>query len=206
MPVFSLMFIDFSKNQLALALRAVQTGGYATACTALSAEEKAIIYHYSYQGSEEIKAPVRQKDGLNDEPLGMGLAAALAKLPLYDGLVFSAELWDEVELSALLMRFAIDPSAFAKAKTVKRWPTFLSASQTRRVAVDHQNFGKKNCILSILSKNGRHIDALSHRGINGHDPAAGEREVLFLPNTRFHIVSVLPATATTELEIGLVEI
>jgi|GEM_PF-6038343 len=193
-------FIDFTKPRLAHALRTVQTGGYATACPALSAEEKALIYHYTYQGSDEIKVPIRLKNGLVDEPLGLGLVAALHKLPAHTGQVYSAELWDAQELAALHLKAVVSDAGFSGTK---RWPTFLSASTTRRIAMQHlESFGgQKNCILSIFSRTGRYIDELSHHGIHGRDPLATETEVLFLPNTLFRVVSVHRATTHTEIQL-----
>ena len=198
-PPYSLL--DFTESRLAHALATVQTGGYQTASPELNAYEKAIIYHYTYHGSAEIKDPVRAHDGALTEPLGQSLAAALRKLPPCAGLVYRAELWTEAELLALLRRAATGPNPFHLNE--KRWPTFLSASQSSRVAHDHLfNYGgRKNCRLLIVSQTGRYIDALSHYGANGRDPAASEREVLFLPNTRFRIVQVRHATTYWEIEL-----
>ena len=82
-PPFSLL--DFTESRLAHALATVQTGGYQTAFPALGAYEKAVIYHYTYQGSAEIKDPVRAHDGATTEPLGQSLVAALRKLPPTSG-------------------------------------------------------------------------------------------------------------------------
>lgn len=198
-PPFSLL--DFTESRLAHALATVQTGGYQTAFPMLNAYEKALIYHYTYQGSAEIKDPVRAQDGLIIEPLGQSLVAALHKLPPYVGLVYSAELWTEAELYDLQRRAATGPNPFHLNE--KRWPTFLSASQSSRVAHDHlfHYGGRKNCRLLLVSRTGRYIDALSHYGANGRDPAASEREVLFLPNTRFRVVQVRHATTHWEIEL-----
>lgn len=193
--------LDFTESRLAHALATVQTGGYQTALPELNAYEKALIYHYTYQGSAAIKDPVRAHDGALLEPLGQCLAAALRKLPPYAGLVYSAEFWTEDELLDLQRRAATGPNPFHLNE--KRWPTFLSASQSSRVAHDHlfHYGGRKNCRLLLVSRTGRYIDALSHYGANGRDPAASEREVLFLPNTRFRVVQVRRATTYWEIEL-----
>lgn len=194
------MTLDFTKEKLAQALQTVQTGGYATACPTLNAEEKAIIYHYTYRGSDEIKIPVRENDGATTEPMGQLLAAALTKLPPYRGLVYSAEWWDEEEVQALQLHVAARNAGFGGSK---RWPTFLSASTSRRIARLHLESygGRKNCLLTIVSKTGRYIDELSHHGVHGPDPLATETEVLFLPNTRFRVVAVHYATSHAEIQL-----
>lgn len=193
--------LDFTEIKLAHALRAVQMGGYATAAPKLSAKEKALVYYYTLDGSEAIKDPLRKAAGANNEPLGQALAVALAKLPPYAGPVYSAEWWEEADLKSLRLLAAIG-AIFSPAAIT--WPTFLSASASRRVAMEHlvsYPTRPKNCLLYILAKAGRYVDAVSHRGTNGSDPAVAEREVLFLPNTRFRVVKVRPATTYTEIEL-----
>lgn len=193
--------LDFTETKLAQALRAVQTAGYATALPELSAKEKALIYYYTLDGSEAIKDPLRKAAGNNKEPLGQALAAVLVRLPSYAGPVYSAEWWEEADLNAL-RRLAAIGATFAPAAIT--WPTFLSASASRRVAMEHlvsYPTRPKNCLLYMLAKSGRYVDAVSHRGANGSDPAVAEREVLFLPNTQFRVVKVRPATTYTEIEL-----
>ena len=190
---------DFTSPKLAQALRAVQTGGYATALPELSAEEKALIYHYTLDGSDSIKNPLPGAVGADARLRGLALAAALRKLPPYAGPVYSAEWWEPAELDPLRLLAAIGlPQAAIK------WPTFLSASTSRRVALDHLLYyptRPKNCLLYILAKTGRYIDAVSHRGIHGEDPPMAEREVLFLPESRFRVVKMQRATTYTEIEL-----
>jgi len=198
--------LDFSKPDLSHALSAVKTGGYANAFAGygLSSEEKALIYHYTYQGSDDIKKPVRASGGQLLEPLAQGLAAALAKLPVYEGIVYSAELWDTQELETLQLA-AVANTPFHL--DIKRWPTFLSASKLIKVAKEHLTSfgGTKNCLLKIESRTGRYIDALSHRGQHGRDPADPEEEVIFLPNTQFEILSMRVGSATSAAELVLSE-
>ncbi|AMR27791.1 hypothetical protein A0257_12270 [Hymenobacter psoromatis] len=193
--------LDFTTPKLAQALRAVQQGGYAAALPELSLPEKALLYYYTRDGSEAIKDPLRQAAGSNEEPLGQALAAALAKLPPYRGPVYSAEWWNEDDLKAMRLLAAIGLTSAPAAIT---WPTFLSASTSRRVALEHLTSfvtRPKNCLLYILSKSSRYVDAVSHRGENSRDPAMAEREVLFLPNTRFRLVNIRQATTYTEIEL-----
>lgn len=199
--------IDFTEKRLAHALTIVQTGGFAKAYEQLNltAHEKALVYHYTHQGSAEIKIPVRESNGLLLEPLGQGLAAVIDKLPPHSGVVYSAELWNEDELRTLQLAAATS-NPFHVNK--KRWPTFLSASTLKRVANRHLTSygGEKNCLLQIFSQTGRYIDDLSYHGRHGHDPADPEKEVLFLPNTRFEILDVRFDSATNIAEIELSEL
>lgn len=193
--------LDFTSKILADALKAVQVGGYAAALPALSAEEKALIYHYTRDGSDSIKNPLPGAAGADARLRGLALAAALRKLPPYAGPVYSAEWWEPAELNPLRLLAAIG-LAFSPAAI--KWPTFLSASTSRRVALDHllhYPTRPKNCLLYILAKTGRYVDAVSHRGIHGEDPPMAEREVLFLPGTRFRVVKMQPATTHTEIEL-----
>ena len=193
--------LDFTTPKLAHALQAVQQGGYAVALPELSSPEKALLYYYTFDGSEAIKDPLRTAAGANTEPLGQALAATLAKLPPYRGPVYSAEWWDETDLKALRLLAAMG-APFAPAGIA--WPTFLSASTSLRVALEHlESFQTrpKNCLLYIVSKAGRYVDEVSHRGVNGPDPPVAEREVLFLPNTRFRVVGISQATTHTVIEL-----
>lgn len=192
---------DFTAPKLAQALQVMQTGGYATALPKLSAEEKALIYHYTLDGSDSIKNPLPGAAGLDARLRGYALANALYKLPPYVGPVYSAEWWEPAELNPSRLLNAI---GLGFSPDVVRWPTFLSASTSRRVALEHllhYPTRPKNCLLYILSKTGRYIDALSHRGINGTDPPVAEREVLFLPATQFQVVAVHQQTSYLEIEL-----
>ena len=48
---------EYISQHLPEALRRVQTGGYATAHPALTPAEKALVYHYTATGAEELNAP-----------------------------------------------------------------------------------------------------------------------------------------------------
>ena len=137
---------DFTTPKLAHALQAVQQGGYASVLPTLNSREKALLYYYAFDGSEAVKGPLRAA-GANKKPLGQALAATLAKLPPYNGPVYSAEFWDETDLKALRL-MAATGTPFAPAHVV--WPTFSSASTSRRVALEHLNSfltRPENCLL-----------------------------------------------------------
>ena len=180
-------------------LQLMQTGGYATAHPELTPQEKALLYHYTYTGSQSLNVPMYHNGGVLTTPFGLGMAAALRKLPLYSGVVHSAAQWEVAELRALQLRVAVGQVAISLG--VKRWPAFLSASRSRAVAKQHLNYSPKNCLLSIFSKTGRLIESLSHYGPNGPDSAANEQEVLFLPAALFRVVAVRQTTSFTEIEL-----
>lgn len=194
--------LDFSDTDLALALRMVQAGGYATSHPELTPEEKAIIYYYTHSNAcaKAIKGPIAQADGTIVEPAGLWLQAALAKLPLYVGLVYSAEQWPAADLQLLLLRQTQGvPLGTIRGTT---WPNFMSSSTSKPVAVKHffNNSAHKNCLLRIFSRSGRYIDALSRFGINGQRNDPSENEVLFLPSTVFRVVSI-KQTSFSEIEL-----
>lgn len=190
--------LDFTTNPLADALATVQAGRYASAHPDLSDIEKALIYHYTDTGSQPLNLLLHAQAGRNTTPLGQELAAAVARLPPYQGLVYSAAFWQEEELRRLWLQAAAG-SAFALDE--KRWPAFLSASKSLAVARQHLNYSPKNCLLFINSKTGRSVEALSRYGPNGPDPYENEREVLFLPRTRFRLLAVRSATTYLEIEL-----
>lgn len=194
--------LAYVSQHLPTELRLMQTGGYATACPELSDAEKAVIYYYTYTGSSTINHVLHTGKGENGALVGQALASALSKLPpLSNELVFSAAWLPPPDWQHLLAAAA----GTGLLDTLPlRWPAFLSASQVLRVAEQHLNYSPKSCLLAIRSKTGRLVEAVSHYGPNGPDPAQNEREVVFLPSTQFQVVNI--GGATRWPEIGLVEL
>jgi hypothetical protein len=192
----------YVSQHLPAELRLMQTGGYAAACPELVPAEKAVIYHYTHVGSSEANRALHDSNGSTDTPFGQALATALAKLPPFKGQqLFSAAWLTQPRWQQLLVAAA--DTAMPDLAPLP-WPAFLSASQALLVAEQHLNYSPKSCLLSIRSKTGRLVESLSHYGPNGPDPAQNEREVIFLPNTQFSVISLNLATPWPE--IGLVEL
>lgn len=189
----------YAASYLPTELALVQSGGYATAHPELTPAEKALVYHYTDTGSGALNRALHQHGGIIETTQGYGLAATLTKMPAYKGPAYSAALWNSVDLAVLLRKAASGDTPFNL--DIVRWPAFLSASRSLAVAQQHLNYSPKNCLLIISSKTGRHIEALSRYGPNGPDPAMNEREILFLPGTRFEVVAVRPATSFAEIEL-----
>lgn len=194
--------LTYVSQHLPAELLLMQTGGYAAAHPELSAAEKAVIYYYTHTGSGRVNRALHASNGDASTLVGQALASTLNKLPsLSNELVFSAAWLTQPDWQQLLAAAAgtnlLDTAPL-------RWPAFLSASQALVVAEQHLNYSPKNCLLAIRSKTGRLVEAVSHYGFNGPDPAQNEREVVFLPNTQFQVVSI--GGATPWPEIGLVEL
>ena len=203
--MISLPKLDFSEPYLANALRVVQERGYVTAyadCD-ITPEEKAIIYYYthSHECSDAIKGPIARAGGVIAEPMGLWLQAALTKLPPYGGLVYSAEQWPAATLLLLQQLQAADKPLGTLANVP--WPNFMSSSLSKKVAERHRSNNpiRKNCLLTIFSRTGRYIEALSRYGVNGSYGVDSEREVLFLPHTSFRVVGIRQKTSHSEIEL-----
>lgn len=163
-----------------------------------------MVYHYTDTGSAALNQQLFAGAGIDSTPFGTGLATTLEKLPPYEGVTYSAAWWSPAELLELQIRAASAGLPFQF--DVKHWPTFLSSSLSIKVAKQHLNYSPKNCLLFITSRTGRWVEALSRYGPHGPNPAVSEWEILFLPGTRFEIVSVTLGHATAFCEIELQEV
>ncbi|RZJ91146.1 MAG: hypothetical protein EOO60_08275 [Hymenobacter sp.] len=203
--MISLPPLDFSDPYLAHALRVVRERGYVTAHTDcdLTPEEKATIYYYthSHECANAIKKPIAEAAGVISEPSGLWLRAALNKLPPYNGPVYSAEQWPADTLLLLHQRQAAGEPLGTLAGVP--WPNFMSSSISRKIAERHlfDNLHRKNCLLTVLSRAGRYIEALSRYGSNGQHGIDNEQEVLFLPNTSFRVVDIRQKTSYSEIKL-----
>lgn len=167
---------------LPTALRAVQTGRRATAHPELTLPDKALIYHYSEDGYETLNQHLHTTGGHNTSLFGVGLAAALAKLPPYSGEASSGVYLSPDQLQQY--------RACAQDGQPVSWPAFLSASLRIAIARQYLHVFRKNCLFSIQSRTGRLIEQVSKFGIDGQN----EYEVLFVPNTRFEVLEVADET------------
>ncbi|UYZ63948.1 ADP-ribosyltransferase domain-containing protein [Hymenobacter weizhouensis] len=168
----------FVSQHLPDALRAVQTGRRATAHPELTLLDKALIYHYSEGGYEPLNQHLHTNGGHNTSLFGMGLVAALGKLPPYVGEANSG-----VYLSpGQLQQYRV----YAQNGQPVSWPAFLSASLRITIARQYLHASGKNCLFSIQSRTGRLIEQISKFGVDGQN----EYEVLFVPNTQFEVLEV----------------
>jgi hypothetical protein len=184
--------LAYVEQELAAELALMQTGGYLAACPELTAAEKAVIYKYTKDGSMALNEQLHQEPGRC--PLwGQGIAAALAKLPPYQGpIVRSAGYLSPAQLQLYYECVATG--------TAVVWPAFFSTSASAAVARQHLGYGRKNVLFLITApRTGRLVEALSHYGPNGPDPYVTESEVLFAPGTWFRVLEVKPATGYLEI-------
>ncbi|RYY14850.1 MAG: hypothetical protein EOO36_13570 [Cytophagaceae bacterium] len=206
LPTIRLMnqaaLVAYVTQYLPAELRLMQMGGYATVHPTLLAEEKALLYHYTANGSTAINQSLRASQGVPADILTQELVAAAQKMPLYEGSAFSAAHLNPAELGRLQMVFTGGTPQTAQRVT---WPAFLSASRSLLVAERHLNYTgpprPNNCLFQISSLRGRVIELLSHYGPNGYDPYDNEQEILFLPNTTFRIIGVSFATAWPQVAL-----
>lgn len=193
---------DYVSQHLPAELRLMQTGGYATTHPELTPQEKALLYHYTANGSTAINQSLRASQGVPADTLTQGLVAAAQKMPLYEGSAFSAAHLSLTELSRLRTVFTGGTPQTAQHFT---WPAFLSASRSVLVAERHLNYTgpprPHNCLFQISSLRGRAVELLSHYGPNGYDPYDNEQEILFLPATTFRIVGINFAAAWPQVEL-----
>ena len=182
--------LAYVSQHLPAELHLMRTSSYVAAYPMLSPAEKAIIYHYTDDGYEHLNTALHR--GAAMPPVGQALRAALAKLPAHRGAVYSRAQLDAAQLAGFTLALAhTDGPMLAYLD----WPAFLSASQSLRAAHQFRSGPGKNCLFLIDSKTGRSIEAVSRYGTS-------EREVLFLPNTRFRVTAVLPATGYTEIVLA----
>lgn len=157
--------------------QAMQRGRRATALPQLTHAEKAAIYFYTDEGYEALNRGLHATGGRLTSIMEQGLAAALAKLPPYEGEVISG-----VRLTpAQLQQYR----ACLQSEQPVSWPAFLSASQRIGIARQYLHNGK-NCLFVIQSRTGRPIEEVSKFGVNGQN----EHEVLFAPNTQFEVLGI----------------
>ncbi|RZK29338.1 MAG: hypothetical protein EOO63_09270 [Hymenobacter sp.] len=194
--------LAYVSQHLPAELRLMQTGGYASVYPALSAEEKALIYHYTASGSTAINQLLHTSQGSPTDTLSQELLVAVQKMPLYEGTAYSAAHLSPTELSRLRAVFTGGTPQTAHRIT---WPAFLSASRSILVAERHLNYTgpprPHNCLFQISSLRGRSIELLSHYGPNSDDPHDNEQEILFLPTTTFRIVGINFATVWPQIEL-----
>lgn len=183
--------LAYVSQHLPAELHLMQTSSYATACPMLSPAEKAIIYHYTDDGYEDLNTALHRA-GAAMPPFGQALQATLAKLPVHRGAVYSGAQLDADQLADFALALA---HADGPMLVYLDWPAFLSASQSPQAAQQFRSGPGKNCLFLIDSKTGRSIEAVSRYGIS-------EREVLFLPSTRFRVTSVLSATGYAEVVLA----
>ncbi|MBF9224078.1 ADP-ribosyltransferase domain-containing protein [Hymenobacter ruricola] len=153
----------------------------------LTTLDKAAIYYYTDDGFEALNRKLHASSGANNTLLGQGLAAALAKLPAYVGLVFCGAQLRTGQL--LFYRASMDSGEPVS------WPAFLSASQKATVAHQYLHSPRKNCLFVIQSRTGRLIGEISKYGVDGQN----ESEVLFAPRTRFEVVAMVAETGYTRI-------
>lgn len=194
--------LAYISRHLPAELYLMQTGGYATAHPTLPAEEKALLYYYTNNGSTDINQQLHVSQGVPANAISQELVAALSKMPLYEGSAYSAAHLSLAELSRLRAVFTDGTPQTAQTIT---WPAFLSASRSVLIAERYFNYTgpprPHNCLFQLSSLRGRSIELLSHYGPNGPDPQANEQEILFLPNTTFRIVGVNFTTAWPQVEL-----
>jgi hypothetical protein len=194
--------LSYVQQHLPAELHLMQTGGYVTAHPELTPQEKALLYHYTANGSTAINQSLRASQGVPANTLTQELVAAAQKMPLYEGSVYSAAHSSPAELSRLQAVFTGGTPQTAQRIT---WPAFLSTSRSLLVAERHLNYTgpprPHNCLFQISSLRGRSIELLSRYGPNGYDPYDNEQEILFLPATTFRIIGINFATAWPQVEL-----
>jgi hypothetical protein len=189
MPLFSPTSVtntelnDYIEVRNPDALQAVQTGSRANVFPELTAAEKAIIYHYTDVGFEDLNEALHEGKVTANNVLGSGLVIALNKLQAHQDVVYSGAYITPKQLKAC-------QNALVQQKPFI-WPAFLSSSISLEVArryltVNYLNVSK-NCLFTIQSKKGRLIEEVAVYGSNGQLPGQNEREVLFTPDTHFNV-------------------
>lgn len=168
----------YVEQNLPTALQAVQSGRRATAHPELTLPDKALIYHYSDDGYEALNRHLHANGGHNTSLFGVGLAAALSKLPPYAGEANSGVYLSPGQLQQYRTR--------AQDGQPVSWPAFLSASLRIAIARQYLHASGKNCLFSIQSRTGRLIEQISKFGVDGQN----EYEVLFVPNIQFEVLEV----------------
>lgn len=165
--------------------------------------EKALIYHYTATGSTPINRLLHANSGEQPAILAQQLMAAVQKMPTYEGSAYSAAHLSPALLGSLYVTSLIGDTVLTAGKI--KWPAFLSASRSMRIARRHMDYTNPptphNCLFVLNSLQGRSIELLSQYGPNGRDPLDGEQEIIFLPNTTFRIIGADFATPHPLIEL-----
>lgn len=141
----------------------------------LNAYEKAIIYHYSDVGFEEINELLRKSKGRNFNEFGKHLNIVLNKLHDFEGLVYRGAHLNKNELNRYL-------KAFKENKIITEY-SFISTTKSRLIAMSF----KGNVLFRMFSRTGKDIEKIAKFGISGYP---NEREILFNSNRKFRILDI----------------
>lgn len=148
----------------------------------LSLYEKAFVYKYTKDVMKVEAVNGALRDGHEPEFASL-LKAVLQKMPPFVGQVYRGSDLSKKE------RERYQPGRIVHE------PTFLSSSRQKRIA--YQFCG--NSMFSLLSwERGRSVERLSKFGSNS---SQNEKEVLFLPGTRFRVLGVTKERSYTLIRL-----
>lgn len=186
-----LAILDYVETNHPDALQIIQRPHYAEAFPHLSQAEKALIYLYTFDQSEELNEGLYNhytRKRVANSPFAKGLKRALSQLDSIECIVYKGAYLSDNQ-------FANFARALARREPIV-WPAFLSSSVSLKVAERfladygfHETKGK-NCLFIIESRSGKHIGKLSHYNADGPDPSNDEEEVLFSLGTRFNVLGI----------------
>jgi len=166
--------LTYVATHLQRELKIVRGGPIALIESALTIEERTLIYKYSEDGYESLNNRLRYSGGNNNSKFGNLLENTLKKLPDYKGLVYRG-----ANLSVL--QIAKYEHA-AQKNLILVEPSFLSGSKSPMIG---NMYG--NCRFTIISKSGKSVEQFAKYGLYS---GQNEKEVLFTPNCKFDILEV----------------
>lgn len=172
---------DFVERRLSTALKEVRGQGLTD--EVLSIYEITLVYYYTESGYENTNEILIQNNGTITTHYAQFLADTLRKLPDYQSIVFrGANL-----LASQKQRYIVAN----QENILITEPLFLSTSRSEIIA---NLFSKGNTLFTIFSKTGKQIEKFSKFGLYS---GQNEKEVLFLPNTKFEVLDVTQSTSKT---------
>lgn len=172
---------DFVEQKLFTTLQEVRNQGLTD--EVLSIYEITLIYHYTESGYENTNEVLIQNKGVITTPYAQFLADTLQKLPDYQDVVFRGT----TLIPSQKQRYMVAN----QQNILVTEPLFLSTSRSEIIA---NLFSKGNTLFTIFSKTGKQIEKFSKFGLSS---GQNEKEVLFLPNTKFEVLDVTQSSLNT---------
>lgn len=196
------IILDYVETNHPESLQIIQSSQYAEVFTHLKLAEKALIYLYTFDQSDDLNEGLynhRTRRRIANSPFAKGLIRALTQLDSLESTVYKGGYLSDSQ-------FANYGRSLARREPVI-WHSFLSSSLSIKVAERfltdygfHETRGK-NCLFIIESLTGKPIGQLSYYDINGDGFNSDEQEVLFLPGTKFMVLSIKAKEWYNEIHI-----
>ena len=183
--------LDYVETTHPDALDIIQLPQYAEFFPHLKSAEKALIYLYTFDQSDELNEGLynhRTRRRVANSPFARGLIRALNQLKSLQAIVYKGGYLSDKQFSNYGL-------ALARREPII-WHAFLSSSVSLNVAerfLTDYGFHEtrvKNCLFIIESLTGKPIGNLSHYSPDSNETNTDEQEVLFLPGTKFIVLGI----------------